>query len=95
MADREALDRLSTKELHDRAVRLAERRLDVRFLWRLMKAIPVAEAATGELNEADMHVTAADVANLMEVIRDWEQASEGKLGEALRPLYIEYLTQHG
>jgi hypothetical protein len=90
----ENLEQLSTKELHDRAVRLAERRLDLRFLWRLLRAIPVAEAATGDLPEADMHVTAADVANVMETIRDWEQAGKGELGDALRPMYIEYLAEH-
>jgi hypothetical protein len=94
MADPEELEKLSTRELHDRAVRLAERRLDLRFLWRLLRAIPVAEAATGELQEADMHVTAGDVANVVETIRDWDQAGEGELGEALRPMYIEYLVEH-
>ena len=33
------LDELSTKELHDRAVRYAERHLDVKFFWSLLKAI--------------------------------------------------------
>jgi hypothetical protein len=94
MTDIAELEKLSTKELHDRAVRLAERRLDLRFLWRLLRAIPVAEAAAGELQEADMHVTAADVANVMETLRDWEQAGEGDLGDALRPMYIEYLAEH-
>ena len=40
MATREELEKLSSKELHDRAVRLAEHRLDLAFLWRLVKAIP-------------------------------------------------------
>ena len=94
MADPNELEKLSTRELHDRAVHLAERRLDIRFLWRLLRAIPVAEAATGELQEADMHVTAADVGNILETLRDWEESGEGELGEALRPMYIEYLAEH-
>ena len=43
MAD--ALDELSTQELHDRAVRRAERHLDVRFFWSLLELIPAAETA--------------------------------------------------
>ena len=35
----EELDRLPTEELHRRAVRVAERRLDIRFFWKLFKMI--------------------------------------------------------
>ena len=41
------LEQLSTQELHDRAVSWAEHHLDVKFFWRLLKAIPTAEAITG------------------------------------------------
>jgi hypothetical protein len=58
------LDGLSTHELHDRAVRRAERHLDVKFFWSLLKLIPAAKAASGEL------------------------------GEALRPVFIDYLRKH-
>ena len=44
MATRDELDRLSSRELHDRAVRRALHHLDVEFLWELLRAIPAAEA---------------------------------------------------
>ena len=87
----EELEQLSTKDLHDRAVHLAERRLDLKFLWELAKAIPVAEAAIGDLGEAEEHIV---VGNVAEFLRDWAAAGEGELGDALRPLYIEYLAKH-
>ena len=48
----DALEQLSTRELHDRAVRRAERHLDVRFFWSLLQMIPAAEAASGDQGEA-------------------------------------------
>ncbi len=41
------LDALSSRELHDRAVRRALHHLDVGFLWELLRAIPAGEAAAG------------------------------------------------
>ncbi len=87
-----ALDSLSSKELHDRAVRLAEHRLDVVFLWRLIKAIPVAEAAAGELQKSEADVGVGD---LVPLLSDLDHADEGPLADALRPLYIDYLRRHG
>jgi hypothetical protein len=91
VATREDLDRLSSKELHDRAVRLAERRLDVPFLWKLLKAIPVAEAAAGNVREAEADVAVGD---LVPLIHDFIHSDEGELADALRPIYIEYLETH-
>jgi len=91
MATRAELEQLSSKELHDRAVHLAERRLDLAFLWRLVKAIPVAEAAAGHLDRAEADVGVAD---LVPLLHDWDHAGEGDLGEALRPLYLDYLEKH-
>ncbi len=87
--DRDELERLSSDELHDRAVSVATRHLDVGFLWTLVKAIPAAQAAAGHRDEA-----AADVASLTTLIRDSLHAGGGELGDALRPLYIDYLEQH-
>jgi hypothetical protein len=87
----EELSELPSKELHDRAVRLAEHRLDVGFLWRLVKAIPVAEAAAGNLREAQADVGVAD---LVPLLHDLTHADEGELADALRPLYIDYLATH-
>ena len=56
MNTREELDRLSSEELHDRAVRRAVTHLDVAFMWRLIKAVPVAEAAAGHVDEAETDI---------------------------------------
>jgi hypothetical protein len=83
------LERLSTQELHDRAVRRAERHLDVRFFWRLLEAIPAAEAARGDLGEADF-----DIQSSKGLIKDALHSGDGALGEALRPMFIDYLRKH-
>jgi len=44
MTTLEEIDGVPTKELHDRAFRLAEKRLDVGFFWKIFRAIPQAEA---------------------------------------------------
>ncbi|HEY4452609.1 MAG TPA: hypothetical protein VGN13_13560 [Solirubrobacteraceae bacterium] len=87
MAD--TLDDLSTQELHDRAVRRAERHLDVGFFWSLLKLIPAAEAASGEQGEADY-----DIQSSKGLIIDALRSGDGQLGEALRPVFIDYLRKH-
>jgi hypothetical protein len=84
----EDLDGLSTEELHHRAVRLAERRLDVRFLWRLIEYIPEARALEGDLGASD-----ADIQSATSWFLDWVRGG-GKLHEALRPIYLDYLREH-
>lgn len=84
------LDRLSTRELHDRAVRRAERHLDVRFFWSLLKSIPAAEALSGDAGEANY-----DIQFAKGLVSDALHSGEGELGEALRPLFIDYLRKHG
>jgi hypothetical protein len=91
VATREELEKLPSKELHDRAVRLAEHRVDVVYLWRVLKAIPVAEAAAGNLEEAEADVGVGD---LVPLIHHFVHSDEGALAEALRPMYIEYLEEH-
>jgi hypothetical protein len=44
---RDELDALSSRELHDLAVRRALHHVDVEFLWELLRAIPAAEASEG------------------------------------------------
>jgi len=91
MPSREDLERLTSKELHDRAVNLAEHRLDLAFLWKLLKSIPVAQAAAGHLEEAEADVAVAD---LVPLLHDFAHSGEGELADALRPLYIDYLAEH-
>jgi hypothetical protein len=85
----EDLDRLSTRELHDRAVRRAEKHLDVRFFWSLLQMIPAAETASGDEGEADY-----DIQFSKGLISDAVHSGDGKLGEALRPMFIDYLRKH-
>ena len=89
MSDDDRLDARSSKELHDLAVRYALRHLDVPFFIRLMQALPVAEAAAGEIDEAE-----ADAMTLRAHIDDVTDAGEGEVAELLRPLYLEYLREH-
>ena len=90
MSDDDRLDGLSSKELHDRAVRYALRHLDVPFFYRLMKALPVAEAAAGDVDGAE-----ADAMTLRAHIDDVTDSGEGEVAELLRPLYLDYLRSHG
>lgn len=83
------LDRLSTQELHDRAVRRAERHLDVKFFWSLLNAIPAAEALSGDEGEAEY-----DIQFLKGKLLDALHSGEGERGEVLRPLFIDYLRKH-
>jgi hypothetical protein len=90
MPDEDPLDRLSSAELHDLAVKRARRHLDVGFLWNLMKVLPAAEAAAGEWDEAE-----ADVQTLSAHLDDVTDAGHGEVADLLRPFYLEYLRRHG
>jgi len=83
------LESLPASELHERAVRYAVHHGDLGFLWNLLKVIPAAEAATGHERE-----TTADLSRFSALLSDAIGAGEGDLGEALRPVYIEYLLAH-
>jgi hypothetical protein len=85
----EDLDQLSTHELHERAVHRAERHLDVKFFWSLLRVIPAAESASGNEGEADF-----DVQHSLGLISDAVHSGDGSLGEALRPVFIDYLHKH-
>ncbi len=90
MSDDDRLDALSSKELHDRAVRYALRHLDIPFFFRLMEALPVAEAATGDVVGAE-----ADALTLRAHIDDVTDSGQGEVADLLRPLYLDYLRDHG
>ena len=87
---RDELDALSSRELHDLAVRRALRHVDVEFLWELLRAIPAAEASEGHAGEAGR-----DVTHLSVLLDDAVGAGDGDVAEALRPLYLDYLIKHG
>ena len=85
----EELERLSTKELQDRAFRLATRRLDVQFFWNLLRSVPAAEAAAGHLDEAR-----EDVASLARRVDDVINPDSSEEADAFRAVYITYLLEH-
>ncbi len=87
MAD--ALEELSTQELHDRAIRRAEKHLDVKFFWSLIKTIPAAEAMSGDEGEAEY-----DIQSSKGLILDALHSGDGQLGQALRPVFLDYLRKH-
>jgi hypothetical protein len=87
--DRAELEKLPTRDLHDRAMQVARHRADVRFLWEVARSLPVAEAASGDLRRSG-----ADVVSLSSLISDFVHSGEGEVGEALRPLYVDYLAEH-
>ena len=84
------LDALSSPELHDLAVSYAKRHLDARFFYRLMKVLPAAEAAAGDVEEADF-----DVQRAVAHVDDISDAGRGEVAEMMRPFYLEYLREHG
>lgn len=83
------LEALSSRELHDMAVRRALHHADVGFLWRLLRSIPAAEALEGDIGESEADATKASA-----LIADALESGEGKIADELRPLYIDYLTKH-
>jgi hypothetical protein len=86
----DGLDALSSKELHDRAVKRARHHLDVKFFYNLMKTLPAAQAAAGDLDEAEN-----DVFHLSAHVDDLTESGEGETAEMLRPFYLDYLRKHG
>jgi hypothetical protein len=90
MSDDDGLERLSSEQLHDLAVSRAKRHLDVKFFWELMRTLPAAEAAAGDLDEAE-----ADVMRMSAHVDDVTDAGRGEVADLLRPFYVEYLRRHG
>lgn len=87
--DTEDLEALSTRELHDRAMHRAEKHLDAKFFWRLLEMIPAAESASGDVGEAefDAQVSRGQISDAL-------HSGDGSLGEAMRPVFIDYLRKH-
>lgn len=83
------LDSLSSGELHDLAVHRALHHADIGFFWELLRAIPAAEAIEGDLREAGEDATKAS-----SLFADAATLHGGNLGQALRPLYLDYLRKH-
>jgi hypothetical protein len=90
MATRGELDLMTTKELHDLALDVAKRRLDVGFVWDLIKALPVAEEIADDDQRSKIDIM-RPTAMLNDLLYD---SGEGDVGEALRPMYVDYLLKH-
>ncbi|WP_395104893.1 hypothetical protein [Actinomadura sp. SCN-SB] len=84
------LDELPSRELHDLALARARERRDVAFLWELLRAIPAAAAALGNVDRAKF-----DLLHVLSLLEEFTHAREGEMADALRPMYIAYLTEHG
>jgi hypothetical protein len=89
MTSERTLDDLSSQELHDLAVARAKRHLDVKFFYNLMKVLPAAEAAAGDLGDAEVDIQRASAH-----FNDVTDAGKGEVAEMLRPFYLEYLRKH-
>ena len=90
MTSRDELDALSSRELHDLAVRRALHHADLEFLWELLRSLPVAEAVEGHPAHAGM-----DISKVSSLIADAIDSGRGDLADGLRPLYLDYLVKHG
>ncbi len=86
----DGLDPLSSEQLHDLAVKRARHHVDLRFFWDLVEVLPAAEAAAGELDEAN-----ADIQTLVAHVDDLTESGRGQVAELLRPFYLDYLRRHG
>ena len=90
MADDDGLDALTSKQLHDLAVKRARRHFDAKFFYRLMKMLPVAESAAGNYEKSD-----DDMLRISAHFDDVTDSGEGEVADLMRPYYIEYLRDHG
>lgn len=87
----EPLEELPTEDLHRRAVALARHNWDVAFFWRLLRALPAAEMAAGNVEASKAGV--AQLSGLLSEVLD-ERSGDPTLIEVLRPYYLEYLRSH-
>jgi hypothetical protein len=87
MASRAELERMDGEHLHDLAVRRAAKHLDVKFFWKLIEVLPAAEAAAGNMDEAER-----DLSWAMAHVDDITDSGRGETAEVLRPFYIDYLA---
>jgi hypothetical protein len=90
MTEPDGLERLSSSELHDLAVKRARRHLDAKFFWQLMQVLPAAETAAGDFEDAQL-----DVQRMSAHVDDVTQSGRGEVAELLRPFYLDYLRRHG
>ena len=87
MITREDLDSLTSAQLHDRAIGSAKAGKDIEWLWHLLRSIPAAEGAVGDVDTSDM-----DVAATVSAINGYLRA-DPVVSDTLRLQYIDYLLE--
>jgi hypothetical protein len=89
----ESLDDLSTEELRDRAIALAERRHDLRFLWELARHLPQAAVLAGEDGSPGHFFGSLE--KTVEAVRElFGDSGLGDLEPLFRARFLDYLKTH-
>ena len=91
MATFEELNALSSQELHDRATKRAQKHLDLKFYWDLLKVLPAAEAAIGNEDQSTRPTSSRSARCCTTSSRPRTATITSK---PLRPFYIDYLQKH-
>lgn len=89
---RAELDLLSTDVLRGQAVRIAERRHDVRFFWGLAKHLPASANAATDDAFSGPSTTIADFLELWRELRAEHVTGENE--PLLRAAFIDYIATH-
>jgi hypothetical protein len=87
MITHEDLDSLTSAQLHDRAIGSAKAGKDIEWLWHVLRSIPAAEGAVGDLDTSGM-----DVAATVSAINGYLRADPA-VSDTLRPQYIVFLLE--
>ena len=88
----EDLDALSTDHLRQRAFSLAERRVDVKFFWGLVRHLPAAGGVATEDGSAGE--IAGGFSETIELVRELVTGDVGDAEPLLRAAYIDYVKRH-
>jgi hypothetical protein len=89
----ESLDDLTTEELRDRAIALAERRRDLRFFWDLARHLPQAAVLAAE-DGSPGHIFGS-IEKAVEAVRQlFGDADLGELEPLFRARFLDYLKAH-
>lgn len=87
MIDREDLETLDSKQLHERAIGAAKANRDLDWLWSVLGSVPAAEGQVGDLEDSGMDI-AATISALNGYVR-----AEPSTADVLRDRYVDYLLE--
>ena len=88
MITREDLEKMTSGDLHDRAIGTAKIERDLDWLQHLLLSIPAAEGELGDLEDSGM-----DMAGTVSAINGYARADRN-LPDILRAQYVDYLLEH-